>query len=182
LTPNALASWIAVMPMPLKEHLAGPQMNAVEDVGPHRAERLHQPAGIDEAHPLGHRQALYRRHRRVFVITVRDQQRTDLVADRPAAHPLANFHHRARAFEPGDVARSRRHRVTSHALQRVGAINPGSGDPDQHLACFRLGHRPGAGHQHLRPAGLSDLDHGLGRGNIGEHGLASYRLHSSLRA
>ena len=117
-------------------------MDAVEDIGPHRAERLHQPAGIDEADALRHLQALHRRHRAIFAIAVGDQERADLVAGLPPLTPSPSLDDRPRAFEAGDVAGAGRHRVAAHALQAIGAVDPRRGDADQHLAGFRLGHRP----------------------------------------
>jgi hypothetical protein len=113
---------------------------------------------------------LHRRRRGVFAVPVADHQCAHLVADLPLSDTLARLHHRARAFEAGDVRRAGRHRVAPHALQAIGAVDPGAGDPDQHLAGFRLGHRPGRRHQHFGPAGRLDLDDGLGRGDIGKHG------------
>src|SRR6185437_9071171 len=103
-------------PALLEEHLPGLQVNAVEHVGPYRAKRFHQPAGIDEAHALRHREALYRRHRRVFAVPVGDQEGADLVAELEPAGALAELDDRAGAFEPGDVAGPRRHRIAPHAL------------------------------------------------------------------
>jgi hypothetical protein len=112
---------------------------------------------------------LQSRRRGVFAVPVADHQRADLGADLPLSDALARFHHRARAFEARDVRRAGRHRVAAHALQAIGAVDPGGGDPDQHLAGLRLGHGPGHRHQHFGPAGRLDPDNSLGRWDIGKH-------------
>lgn len=92
-----------------------------------------------------------------------------LITLAPLRYTLAHPDYRARTLEPQNIGRTRRHRIAPHALQAIGAVDPGSGDADQDLARLRLRHPPGRRSQHLRPARLLDRDHGLGRRNIGEH-------------
>src|SRR5947207_1774229 len=80
-----------------RNHLSPLQTRPLEDVGPHRAERLRQAAGIDQADPWWYRQALQCRNRGILAIAVADHQRADLVADPPFADTLAQLHHRAGA-------------------------------------------------------------------------------------
>jgi hypothetical protein len=151
-------------------------MHPLEDIGPHRAERLRQPAGIDEADAGGHRQALNRRRRGILAIPVADQQRADLVADPPLGDTIAGLDDRARTFEPGNVRRPGRHRIAPHPLQAIGAVDPGGGDPDQHFAGLRLGHGADCGHQHLGSARRLDLDHGLRCGDVRKHSKSFPRV------
>src|SRR3984885_813867 len=152
-----------------KKCLARSQVHPFEHVGPHRAERLRQPAGIDQADTCRNRQALHRRHRGVLAVAVADHQRADLVAVLPLSDAWAEFHHDAGAFQAGNVGRTRRHRVAAHALQAVCAVDAGAGNADQHLAGFRFRYGTRGGHQHLGAAGLPDLDDGLRGGDVGEH-------------
>ena len=48
-------------------------MDPVKDIGPHGTEGFGQAPGIDQADPIGHRQALHRRGGGVFAIAVADQ-------------------------------------------------------------------------------------------------------------
>ena len=156
-----------------QERLARLQMHPVEHVGPHGAERLGQAAGIDQVHALRDRQALHRRHRGVFAVSVANHQRADLIAIPPCGDVLTAFHDRTGAFQAWDVGRAGRHRVAAHALKAVRAVHPTGGDADQHLPCLRLRHRAPHGHQHLGPARPADLDHGLSGWDVGEHGRRS---------
>src|SRR6516165_2959356 len=106
-------------------------MDAVEDVGPHRAEGLGETAGVDETDALRHRQALHRRRRGILTVTIADQKGADLVAFMPLADAVAKLDDRTRAFEPRNVRRAGRHRIAALALQAIGAIDPGGGDADQ---------------------------------------------------
>ena len=126
------------------------EAHALEDIGPHGGEGLRQAGGIDEADILGRGQALHRRNGSVFAIPVCDHQRAEAVTDLPLRNFLARFDHGSRAFEPRDIRCTGRHRIAAHALQTIGAVDPGGGNPDQDFAGFRLGHRPRCRHQHLR--------------------------------
>src|SRR5262249_23223466 len=70
----------AARPALLQKHVARLEVNAVEDIGRHRAEGLWQAAGVDEADALGHAQALHRRGGGVFAVAVADQKGADLAA------------------------------------------------------------------------------------------------------
>jgi hypothetical protein len=153
-----------------QEDLSRLKVHPLEDIGPHGGESLRQAAGVDEADAPRHRQALHRWSGGILARPVADHQRADLVADPPPGNPLAGLDHDARAFEARDIRSVGRHRIAPHALQAIGTVDPGSGDPDQDLTGCRLGHRTGRRHQHLGPAGRFDLDVGLGSGDVGKHG------------
>ena len=153
-----------------QEDLARLEAHPLEHIGPDGREGLGQAARIDQADAGRHRQALHRRGGSKFAVAVADHQRANLVADLPFGNALAGLHDCSRAFETGDVGGAGRHRIAAHPLQAIGSVDPGGGDPDQHLPSLRFRHRPGRRHQHLRPAGRFDLDDGLSGGNVGEHG------------
>ena len=144
-------------------------MHPLEHVGPHGTECFGQPTRINEADAGRHRQALQRRNGGIFAIPVTDHQRADLVANLPISHTVPELDHGAGAFETGDVRRAGRHRIAPHTLQAIGAVDPSGGEPDQDLTWFWFGDRAGRRHQHLGSAGRLDFDHGLGRGDVGEH-------------
>ena len=66
-------------------------------------------------------------------------RRADLVADRPAVDTLAQGLDDPADLEPRDVRLAGRRRVVALALQQVGPVDPGGGDPHEHLAGARRG-------------------------------------------
>src|SRR5690606_17078610 len=58
-------------------------------------------------------------------VTATGEEGTDLVADVPARHTLAEFGDHSGAFEAQDVARPRGRRVEAAPLQQVGAVDRG---------------------------------------------------------
>jgi len=123
---------------------------------------------------------LNRRNGGIFAVAIADHQSADLVANPPIGDVVAGLHDRARAFETGDVRSAGRHRVTSHALQAIGAVDAGGGNPGQYFSWFRFGNRAGRRHQHLGSAGRLDFDDSLGSGDVGEHRSPLVRGAASL--
>jgi hypothetical protein len=76
---------------------------------------------------------------------------------------VSQRHHLAGDLEAWNVGRAFRRRIGALALAHVGTIDAGRRDLDQDLARLRRRHRAILGHQHLRPAGGFDSDHGFVR-------------------
>ena len=81
------------------------------------------------------------------------QQRADPVADLPARHTGADLDHGAGTLQPRQGRGRGWRRIGPGALQRIGTVHPGIGNPDDDLPMPRHWHRHCAGLQHIRPAG-----------------------------
>ena len=169
LAPCALASWIAVTPMPLgaaaldEERLA-PACRCARSktFRPDSEEGLRQAGRLDVGEVCGRRQALADRGDAVLRIAAAAHQRTDPVADREAGRTHRIGVARSRwwpaSSRPG---RSDAPGGTGYLPRRcrdVGPVHARSRDADQHLAGGRDGHRALRQPEHLGPAGRRDLD------------------------
>ena len=181
-TPSALASWIAVVPMPLappctKMALAGGQAGAVEEVGPHGEDGLGQRRGGKHVEARGQRQDLGRGHGAISGVSAAGEKRTHGVAGPQGIDARAHAYDRPGDFETGDIRGAGRRRVMPAPLQEIGMVDPGRGGRDQHLA--GRGRRPLGEAQNLGPAGPGDLDAGHGgwrRGRQFAHRSVARRL------
>ena len=84
--PNALASMMAVVPMPLEPPCTrkvspGLRLGAVEHIGPHREEGLRHPRRLDETKPGRNRQGIVLGSNTEFRIAAAWHQRANPVAD-----------------------------------------------------------------------------------------------------
>ncbi len=138
--PKALASWIAVVPMPLEPPWTssvspGCSAAALEDVGPDGEEGLGNAGRLDHREALRDRQGIRLVRRR----SIRHSRRRDQRADprrrlvkagdaRPGRHDLAGD------LEARDVGRAGRRRIAALPLQHVGPVDAGRVDLDQDLA------------------------------------------------
>ena len=152
-----------------QEALARLQAPAIEHIGPDREERLGERRRPHGVVALGKGQTLRHRRAAILGIAPAGHQRAHGIADLPAGNALAKRNDLAGDLEAGDVGRARRRRVAALALQDIRPIDAGRGDLDQHLAGRRPRRRALAGCQHLRSAGLLDLDGGHGTGMGGKH-------------
>ena len=101
---------------------------------------------------VGHRQAVARVGQAVFGIAAAGDQRADL---RPASASDDAFAQRddfAGNLQPGDRRGARRRRIAPLPLEHVGPVDPGIGDPDQHLAGAGHRQRPSPGLEHFGTA------------------------------
>ena len=141
--PQALASWIAVTPMPLvppwtSSVSPGLQARPVEHVRPDGEEGLGQARRLDVGQasraPAGIARPAPRtapRSRRRRPARRRGHRCSKPAAAIAAASPLDD---RSRHFQARQVGRARRHRVQALALQHVGPVHAGRRDANQHLA------------------------------------------------
>jgi hypothetical protein len=106
--PNALASWIAVVPMPLappwistdSPALSWPRSNRLCQTG---EVVLRQRRGVQHVEALGQRQALRRGHRAVFGVGAARRQRAHRIADLPSGDAVAQRRDRAGGLEARQV-------------------------------------------------------------------------------
>jgi hypothetical protein len=152
-----------------QHRLAGAQIAALEQVGPHCEAGFRQRRRLGHAKALGHRQALRFGRHAIGGIAAAGDQRADRIANLGVMHAEPDRRHRAGDLEAGNVGRAGRRRILAHALHDIGPVDPGGGHFDQHLAGAGQRHRSAPGLQHIRPAGLGDFDRGYGGGKRG-HG------------
>ena len=129
---------------------------AHHDVGPDGKAGFRQTGGIAQAHPRRDGQGVCLVAGGIFSIAAAGQKCAHLVADLPARHTRPHLNHGARPFQPRQGRGAGRWRIGPRALQRVGAVHPGIGEPDDDLAMARHWNRHRHRLQHIRPARLID--------------------------
>ena len=148
----------------------GLQAAVLEEVRPHREERLGDRGGVDGVEAARDRQALGARHGGVLGVAAAGNERRDAVArrERRAVGPRrlrAGRHDGAGQLETRDVGGSGRRRVLAHPLHHVRPVDAGRRDFDEHLARARNGHGP-LGHSEniwaSRPGDFDDAHRGHG--------------------
>ena len=131
---------------------------AVEQIAPHREQRLRQRRRLGHGQAVRNVQTLADGRHTIFGIATAIGQCADPAADPFRSDVLAQRNHRARYFEPGQRRCARRGRIKSHALDHVRPVDPGSGHADQHLPGARLRNLHGHGLQYFRSARFADRD------------------------
>ena len=172
LAPNALASWIAMVPMPdeppwISSVSPAFKRAALEHIVPDRHQRFRGRAGLHASTaPAGtaHRLGILRDA--ILRVAAAGHQRHHLVAELVLVGAGADRDHFAGDFEAGQVAGAGRRRIAAGALRHVGAVDARGRDLDQDLVRAGRRHRAGFGHQHLGAAGLADADDGHLRGQL----------------
>ncbi len=161
--PMAVASWIAVTPMPevppcTSRVSPSRELGAVEHIRPNGIKGFRQRGRFDHGQALRHRQALRQRRRAILGIAAALHQRADHVALGEAAACQVAVDDLARHFQARQVGGARRHRIISLALEHVGPVDARRMDLDQHLAGFQYRRGPLAQLQDLGFARLGDFD------------------------
>src|SRR5690349_10651638 len=101
--------------------LAGNQAAAIEDIGPHRKERLRQCRRFDQPDAARHLQALRRRRGAIFGVPAAGNKSADLLPLAPVADIAAERRDRARYFQPEHRRGAGWRRIVAGALQYVAA-------------------------------------------------------------
>ena len=142
--PNALASWIAVVPMPLappwiSTALAGLELAALEEVVPDGEVVLRQRRGAAACRSPWAAAGIAAPAR--CNIRRRSRRASARTRASPTFHPrdaVAQRGDRAGGLEAGQVRGARRRRIGAGALGDVGPVDAGRGDLDQDLAGLGL--------------------------------------------
>ena len=142
-----------------EQRLARSQARGHEDVRPHGAHDLGQPAGLDQVDTGGQRQHLAGGHGDLLGIAATGQQGAHLVADRETRVDVGSERgDAAGALETGVRRRARRRGVVPLPLQDIGAVDGRGDDVDQHLARSGSDVVDVLPLQHVGPAGFGDHD------------------------
>src|SRR5436190_2298682 len=149
-----------------QERLAGGQTSALEHVGPDSKERLRNGRGGGEIDATRDRQALRRRRHAVLGVAAARYQRTHGLAFPPAARLRPDRGNRPGHFQARNVRRPRRRRIPALTLHHIGPIDARGRDFDQDVAASRVWTRALHRDEHVRLAGLSNLN--------GDHGCRSF--------
>ena len=174
--PSALASWMAVVPMPEEPPCTSRvspafEPAALEHVVPDREEcfRERRPPSTMKGRPG--RQRVTFVSEAIFGVAAADHQRHDRVAQLPAARlPAPQRYDLAGNLQPRNVGGARRRRVETFALHDIGPVDARGRDLNQDLAFAGHGQRTGFGDLTLpaRP-GCRDRNGGHRSGEAG-HG------------
>ena len=177
LAPKALASWIAVVPIPD----VPPWTSSVSPaMSPPRWKTLCQTvkkvsgsaAASTIERPVGNGQRVALMDGDIFGIAAAGHQRHHRIANLEPRRAAAERHDMAGDFQARKVGGALGRRIAALALQHVGPIDAGRCDRDQDLALERMGHRPLDRFEHIRSAGLVDRDGGHGGGQGSSCGLS----------
>ena len=141
-----------------QKSLAGLERAALEDIMPHRHERLGQASRFGHAKPGRHPHARSLKRQRIFGIAPASGQRRHLVARLPARDALAKRGNLAPGLKPRDVRHSRRRRIKPLALQHVGPVNTRRRNLNENLAAAGAGHWHLGNGEHIGAAGFADDD------------------------
>ena len=169
--PNALASWIAMVPMPdeppwissVSPGFSAPRSNTL-------CQTVISVSGIAPA--SCDRQRRRHRHRlgvlrdAILRVAAAGDQRHHLVAELVLGRACAERDHFAGDFEAGQVAGAGRRRIGAGALRDVGTVDAGGHHLDQDFAGAGHGNAAGFRQQHFGAAGLADADDGHLRGQL----------------
>ncbi len=163
MAPNARASWMAVVPMPLEppwieDRLALGELAAIEQVGPDGEERLGNSRGLARPVTAGQRQRLRFRHDAVLGVAAARDERADVVALAPAHDVRADGRDGSGDLEARQVRHARWRRILAEPLQDVRPIHACGLDAHQQFARSGSRCRPLDQTQDFRAAGCRDLD------------------------
>ncbi len=146
---------------------------ALEQVRPDGEQRLGQRRRLDHRQAIGNDQALRDRCEAIFGVTTARDEATDVRTRHRPNDPLAKRDDFTGDFEPRNRRCSGGRWIHSATLKHIGAIDPGGGDADQHLAHARRRHRQRFGHQDVRIARFADCDNGHSGGYAGHRDTSS---------
>ena len=141
-----------------QEALPGPEVSALEHVGPDREKGLRQGRGLDHAELARDGQALWARGEAEFGIAPASQQGRHLVSDLPTGDVRADRHDLACDLQTRQIAGARRRGIAALALEDVRPVDACRRNPDQHLALAGLRHWALGRDQNVRPTWLFDLE------------------------
>ena len=161
--PACLASWIAIVPMPLPppwtSSVSPAASPAVRKTLEYTVQAVSGSAAASMSVVLfGDRKQLPGRDGHLLGVAAAGQQRADLLADVPSGDAVAEGRHGARALEARIGRRARRRRVEPLTLHEVGPVDAGRGHLDENLARPRPRVRDLGPLENFRASGLADHD------------------------
>src|SRR5690606_6089549 len=119
---------------------------------------LRERSGLDQAQAVRNAQHLTRIDSDVLRVTAAFEQRTHSFIDVQTLDAGADRRDRTGHFEAEMRRCAGRRRIATSPLKKVGTIETGSCDPNQHLACPDRGQRPLREPQRIRSARMRDFD------------------------
>ena len=160
--PNARASWIAVVPMPLVPPCTRKRSPAARcpswKTFAQTVKKVFRDARrLFHGKALWHRQALWAGRQAILGVAAAGDERADAVALTPAG-VRGRGGDGARDFHSEDGRCSGRGRILAGALHEVGTVDPGGCDADHDFAGSRHGSWAFGEAEDFRWSGLCDLD------------------------
>ncbi len=143
-----------------EQRLAGLEAAAVEDIGPDGEEGFGDRGRLDHREAGGNRQRVAVVRHAILRIAAAGHESEDRVANREARRIRAERDDLARDFEPENVGRALRRRISALPLQNIGTIDAGRGDRNENLAFPRR-----------RPRYLRDAQHFGAARALGDDGV-----------
>ena len=155
---------------------------AIEDVRPHREERLGKRRRGGQVHSAWNRQALHGWCDTARGVATTADQGTDEIAGVPAGDLVAQCDDLTRHFQAWQVTRPRRRRVQPLPLHDVRAVDARRGDANQDFSPARRRIRTFDRSQDIRCARRADLDRNHFRSPDGSRGDDSSCSNATQRA